>query len=72
MRLIFILAFLGFGVGLLIYIILWIIIPEAKTTAQKMEMKGERVNYSNIGDFVKREYEQVKNNVKRGFRTENA
>jgi phage shock protein PspC (stress-responsive transcriptional regulator) len=63
-RIIFIVAFFGFGFGLLIYLILWIIIPEAKTTAQKIEMRGDPVNVSNIGSFVKEEFENIKDNIK--------
>jgi len=62
-RLIFIvLAIFGMA-GVLIYLILWIILPEAHTVAQKLEMRGERVNLSNIGDFFRQEFE----NVKRSF-----
>lgn len=63
-RIIFVVVFFLFGAGLLIYLILWIIIPEAKTTAQKLEMRGEPVNVSNIGNFVKEEFENVKNSFK--------
>ncbi len=48
LRLAFVLLFLLSGSGLLIYIILWVIIPGAKTPTQKMEMRGERVTVSNI------------------------
>lgn len=48
LRLVFILALLLSGSGILIYLILWIIIPPAKTPTQKMEMRGERVTVSNI------------------------
>jgi len=61
-RIIFLVIFFGFGIGLLIYIILWIIVPEARTTAQKLEMRGDPVNASNIGNFVKDEFENVKRN----------
>ncbi len=47
-------VFLG-GAGILLYLILWIVIPEARTTAQKLEMRGEPVNVSNIGKKVKEE-----------------
>jgi phage shock protein PspC (stress-responsive transcriptional regulator) len=63
-RAIFLLAFLGFGIGFLIYIILWIVVPEARTTAQKLEMRGDLVNASNIGKFMHDEYENVKNTFK--------
>lgn len=39
-RVLFILGVLFTGIGLLPYIILWIVIPQAKTFEQKMEMKG--------------------------------
>lgn len=43
-RVIFILIVFGAGFGLLIYIILWIILPVAYTQEQKREMRGEFVN----------------------------
>jgi len=58
-------VFLFVGFGLLAYIILWILVPEAKTTAQKLEMRGDDVNVSNIGKFVKEEFESVKKNFSR-------
>lgn len=63
-RILFVL-FLIFGVGLLVYIILWIVVPEARTTAQKLEMRGDSVNASNIGKFVSDEFESVKKNFRR-------
>jgi phage shock protein PspC (stress-responsive transcriptional regulator) len=62
-RLLFIVAFLVFGVGLVLYLILWIVIPEAKTAAQKLEMRGEPVNISNIGKAVKEEFENVRDRM---------
>jgi phage shock protein PspC (stress-responsive transcriptional regulator) len=47
-RLILLVLFLGMGFGFLLYIILWIIIPAAKTTAEKLEMRGEPVTVENI------------------------
>ncbi len=49
MRIIFVLlAFLTSGTFILIYLLMWIIIPKAVTTAQKLEMKGEDVNIETI------------------------
>lgn len=45
----------GFGFGLLAYPILWFIMPEAVTSTQKLEMKGEAVNLSNIEKQLKDE-----------------
>ena len=36
------------GTIILIYVVLWILIPEAKTTADKLSMKGEPVNIATI------------------------
>ncbi|HOO98701.1 MAG TPA: PspC domain-containing protein [Bacteroidales bacterium] len=58
----FILAMMG-GIGILIYLILYIVIPEAKTTTQKIEMKGEPVNIHNIKNAVKEEFDKVRKNM---------
>jgi phage shock protein PspC (stress-responsive transcriptional regulator) len=60
LRLAFGISFLAFGSGLLFYILLWIVLPEAKTTAEKLEMRGERVDINNIGKQVSEEFEKVK------------
>ncbi len=60
----FLLIFFG-GLSLWIYIILWIVIPEAKTTAEKLAMKGERIDINNISKTVKEEAEQLKNRAKK-------
>jgi len=52
------------GVGILIYLILYIVLPEAKTTAEKIEMKGNPVNIHNIKDSVKKEFDTVRKNMK--------
>jgi phage shock protein PspC (stress-responsive transcriptional regulator) len=57
-----ILAFMG--VGVLIYLILYIVLPEARTTAEKIEMKGHPVNIHNIKDSVKKEFDTVRKNMK--------
>lgn len=43
-----VLLFFSFGTTAFIYIILWIAMPEAITTAQKLEMKGAPINIENI------------------------
>lgn len=50
--------------GILIYLLLWLVIPPAVTTAQKLEMRGEPVNISNIGRAVKDEFNSVRKNLK--------
>ena len=43
----------------IIYIILWIVLPEANTTTEKLEMKGEKVNMDSIKETVKEEIKGV-------------
>lgn len=62
-RVIFILLMIFYGTGVLVYIILWIIMPEAKTTSEKLEMKGEAVNISNIEKKVRKEFESISEKV---------
>lgn len=52
---IFLLIWFG-GSGLFIYILCWIIIPEARTAAQRLEMQGEDVTIDNIEKKVREEY----------------
>jgi phage shock protein PspC (stress-responsive transcriptional regulator) len=64
MRIIFAILVLPGGFGLALYLILWIVLPEAKTTAQKLEMRGDPVTAENIRDSVKQEFETVKKKMK--------
>ncbi len=59
-RIVLLVLFFLFGFGLLLYLILWIVVPKAVTTAQKLEMRGDPVNASNIGNFVREEFDSVK------------
>ena len=63
-RVIFLALVMAGGLGILIYLILYIVLPEAKTTAQKIEMKGDPVNIHNIKDSVKKEFDTVRKNMK--------
>nr|WP_314835782.1 PspC domain-containing protein [uncultured Flavobacterium sp.] len=58
------LVFAGFGTGILAYIILWVVTPEAITTSEKLEMTGEPVNISNIEKKVREEFESVSGKLK--------
>lgn len=51
--------FFSAGFGILIYIILWILLPEAKTTAEKLQMEGEAVNIDNIEKKIREEFTNV-------------
>jgi phage shock protein PspC (stress-responsive transcriptional regulator) len=57
-------VFAGFGTGILAYIILWIVTPEAITTSEKLEMTGEPVTISNIEKKVREEFDSVSGKIK--------
>ena len=59
-----ILVLAGFGSPIIIYIILWILVPPAETTSEKLHMTGEAVNISNIEKKFKEGYENVADRVK--------
>lgn len=62
-RLLFFISLFVGGTGFLVYIILWIALPEAKTTAERLEMKGEKVNISNIEKSIREEIDQLSNKL---------
>lgn len=43
------------GIGIPAYIILWIIIPKAETAGDRLAMRGEKINVSNIQKIVEEE-----------------
>ncbi|MEO6288849.1 MAG: PspC domain-containing protein, partial [Ginsengibacter sp.] len=48
---------------LIIYIILWLVIPEASTTSEKLEMKGEKIDLNSIKKSVVEEMKGVQERV---------
>ena len=60
LRLLLVISVLVFGVGGFLYVLLWIIIPKAKTTAEKLSMRGENINISNIEKSIKEEMDDLK------------
>ncbi|MPM37826.1 hypothetical protein SDC9_84445 [bioreactor metagenome] len=71
LRLIVILLLI-FGVGTLIpvYIVCWIVIPEATTAAEKLSMRGEEVNMENIGKTVTDGFEKMADGVNSYIKSE--
>ena len=66
-RLGWLVATFGGGFGIIAYIILWILLPEATTTSEKLEMEGEDVNISNIEKKIKDEISDASSRVKNGI-----
>jgi phage shock protein PspC (stress-responsive transcriptional regulator) len=63
-RIIFALIFFIGGSGVLVYLVLWIVVPKATSTTQRLEMKGEVVNIDNISKSIKEEMLDVKENFR--------
>ncbi len=62
LRLLFVISVIaGFGSGILIYIVLWILLPEATTASEKLQMKGEPINLENIERTIKDGINNVSN-----------
>lgn len=71
-RILFFILFIATsGVALPVYIILWIAVPSAKTTAQHLEMKGEPITVENIGKKVKEDINEKKDNPNKDNYREN-
>jgi phage shock protein PspC (stress-responsive transcriptional regulator) len=63
-RLIFVvILLLGWGSPVFIYILLWVLIPKALTTSEKLAMTGEPVNLSNIEKKVREEMSNVSDKI---------
>lgn len=60
-RVIFVVSALVNGFGILAYIILWLVVPAAKTTAEKYAMRGEKVTVADIAERVKKNLDSLEN-----------
>lgn len=69
-RILFLIAFFGFGTGLLLYLILWIVMPAARTAAEKLEMKGYDVNIANLTKSFQGEIKDFTQKKKETLRAE--
>ena len=65
-RIAFILLTVFSGMGLIAYIVFWIVTPEAKTTAEKLQMEGERVTIDNIEKKIREEFSSIKETIEDG------
>ncbi|NRB51986.1 MAG: PspC domain-containing protein [Saprospiraceae bacterium] len=62
-RILFVLFTISGGFGITVYIILWAILPEAKTAGDRLTMRGEAINVSNIGKIIQEEVENISKKV---------
>ena len=62
-RIIFLLALFLAGGSILVYAILWIVIPPARTVSEKLEMQGDPVTISNMEKAFKEEISEIKDKL---------
>ena len=62
-RLAWVVLFFGAGTGILLYILLWVLMPSAESTADKLSMSGKPVNITNIEEKVKEGFGNVKDSL---------
>lgn len=66
LRIIFVVLFFATsGAAFLAYIIMWIAVPKAMNTAQRLEMRGQEATVKNIERSIKEEVHEVKESYKR-------
>lgn len=58
-----IIVFAGVGSPILVYFILWVIIPKATTTSEKLAMAGKPANISNIEQKIKEGLDDVQETI---------
>lgn len=61
-RLAFVVATIS-GISPFVYLILWIVIPAAVTASERLEMRGENVNISNIEKSIREELSEIRDKV---------
>lgn len=64
LRIIFILLIFVYGLSIIVYPILWLIIPKARTTAEILEMKGEPVNLDTIERTIRENFNEMGERIK--------
>lgn len=68
-RIIWIVFVLVGGSGVLVYLIAWMAMPEAKTTSEKLQMKGQSVNLDNIKTYAERMGQEAQKGAERASKS---
>lgn len=66
-RLVFVLLALAGGASFILYVVLWAIVPAARTVSDRLEMMGEPTNVNNIAKMVKEEIEELSDKLQDKF-----
>lgn len=65
-RIIFVLLAILGGSGILIYLVLLFVVPEAKSTSDRMQMKGQPMNIESIKEHFKKIKDDITENARSG------
>ncbi|MDX2361849.1 MAG: PspC domain-containing protein [Crocinitomicaceae bacterium] len=63
-RIIFVVMFFS-GFGFLLYLVLWMVVPKAKNSIDKLRMKGQPITVENVRSEVENAAEKIKDGSKR-------
>ncbi|HQK36296.1 MAG TPA: PspC domain-containing protein [Bacteroidales bacterium] len=64
-RILFVAFLIAYGSTAIIYLIFWLVVPPARTMAQKLEMAGKPVTVDNIENALREEWDAIRENVKK-------
>src|SRR6266404_410644 len=53
-RILFVIGTIAWGGGILLYIVLWLLVPEAKTSSERLQMAGKPVTVDSLKEVVER------------------
>jgi phage shock protein PspC (stress-responsive transcriptional regulator)/sulfur carrier protein ThiS len=53
-RVLFVIGTIAWGGGILLYIVLWLLVPEAKSSSEKLQMAGKPVTVDSLKEVVER------------------
>lgn len=62
-RLLFVILALSGGFAIPVYIVLWAILPKAETASDRLAMRGEPINVSNIGKIIEEEIQNISEKI---------
>lgn len=70
-RLAMLLLLFLYGITIPFYLVLWLIVPKARTATEKLEMRGESVTIESIGKTVTDGHERFSNDLGNAYKDDN-
>jgi phage shock protein PspC (stress-responsive transcriptional regulator) len=63
LRILWLLFAMSGGAGVVVYLVLWAVVPEATSASDKLAMKGEPINVENIAKTIEEEIEDLSQKI---------